>query len=49
VLFTEHSMEVVFGYAKRVIVMARGQVIADGTPAAVRRDAAAQAAYFGEP
>ena len=48
VLFTEHSMEVVFGYARRVIVMSRGRVIADGEPQAVRRDPAAQAAYFGE-
>jgi len=48
VLFTEHSMEVVFGYARRVIVMSRGVVIADGEPNAVRNDAAAQAAYFGE-
>ena len=49
VLFTEHSMDVVFGYAQRVLVMARGRLIADGTPAAVRADPAAQAAYFGAP
>jgi ABC-type branched-subunit amino acid transport system ATPase component len=47
-LFTEHSMEVVFGYARRVIVMSAGRVIADGAPQAVRDDAAAQAAYFGD-
>jgi len=47
VLFTEHSMDVVFGYARRVIVMSRGAVIADGEPDTVRHDAAAQAAYFG--
>jgi branched-chain amino acid transport system ATP-binding protein len=47
VLFTEHSMEVVFGYAQRVLVMARGALIADGAPDQVRRDPAAQAAYFG--
>jgi ABC-type branched-subunit amino acid transport system ATPase component len=48
VLFTEHSMEVVFGYAQRVLVMARGKLIADGAPEDVRRDPAAQAAYFGD-
>jgi branched-chain amino acid transport system ATP-binding protein len=48
VLFTEHSMEVVFGYAQRVLVLARGRLIADGAPDAVRRDPAAQAAYFGD-
>lgn len=47
VLFTEHSMEVVFGYARRVLVLAQGRLIADGAPEAVRRDPAAQAAYFG--
>ena len=47
VLFTEHSMEVVFGYAQRVLVLARGRLVADGAPDAVRADPAAQAAYFG--
>ncbi len=49
VLFTEHSMDAVFGYAQRVLVMARGKLIADGAPDAVRSDAAAQLAYFGAP
>jgi branched-chain amino acid transport system ATP-binding protein len=47
VLFTEHSMDVVFTYAKRVLVMARGRVIAEGEPAAVRDNAEVQAVYFG--
>jgi branched-chain amino acid transport system ATP-binding protein len=48
VLFTEHSMDVVFGYAERLLVLSRGKLIADGVPQEVRRDPAAQAAYFGE-
>lgn len=48
VLFTEHSMEVVFGYARRVLVMSRGRLIAEGAPEEVRAHPAAQAAYFGE-
>jgi ABC-type branched-subunit amino acid transport system ATPase component len=48
VLFTEHSMDVVFGYARRILVLSRGKLIADGSPEAVRADAAAQAAYFDE-
>jgi ABC-type branched-subunit amino acid transport system ATPase component len=48
VLFTEHSMDMVFGYAERLLVMSRGKLIADGAPDAVRRDPAAQAAYFGD-
>lgn len=48
VLFTEHSMDVVFGYAERLLVLSRGKLIADGAPEAVRRDPVAQAAYFGD-
>ncbi len=47
VLFTEHSMDVVFAYADRVLVLARGRVIAEGAPAEVRRDEAVRAAYLG--
>ncbi|HRO82180.1 MAG TPA: ABC transporter ATP-binding protein, partial [Alicycliphilus denitrificans] len=32
VLFTEHSMDVVFGQADRVAVLVRGQLLAEGTP-----------------
>jgi len=48
VLFTEHSMDVVFGYARRLLVMSRGKLIADGVPDEVRVVPAVQAAYFGE-
>jgi branched-chain amino acid transport system ATP-binding protein len=47
VLFTEHSMDVVFTYAQRVLVMARGRIIAEGTPAQVRDDPEVQAVYLG--
>jgi branched-chain amino acid transport system ATP-binding protein len=47
VLFTEHSMDVVFEHADRVLVMARGALIAEGTPAQVQADAQVQAVYFG--
>lgn len=47
VLFTEHSMDVVFTYAQRVLVLSRGQVIAQGTPAHVRDDPQVQAIYLG--
>ena len=48
VLFTEHDMDVVFGYADRVIVLAEGELIAQGTPAAVRADARVRRVYLGE-
>ncbi|MDF1485831.1 ABC transporter ATP-binding protein [Ramlibacter sp. H39-3-26] len=47
VLFTEHSMDVVFAHADRIIVLARGQLIAEGPPQAVRDDPRVQAVYFG--
>ncbi|HUL67076.1 MAG TPA: ATP-binding cassette domain-containing protein [Burkholderiaceae bacterium] len=47
VLFTEHSMDVVFGFAERVLVMSRGRLIADGAPDAVRADTEVQAVYLG--
>jgi branched-chain amino acid transport system ATP-binding protein len=47
VLFTEHSMDVVFAYADRLIVLARGRLIAEGTPAQIRDDPQVQAVYFG--
>jgi branched-chain amino acid transport system ATP-binding protein len=47
VLFTEHSMDVVFSYADRMIVLARGKLIAQGDADTVRNDANVQAVYFG--
>ena len=47
VLFTEHSMDVVFAYADRMIVLARGRLIASGKPLDVRDDPTVQDVYFG--
>jgi branched-chain amino acid transport system ATP-binding protein len=43
----EHDMNVVFDLADRVAVLVYGQVIAIGTPAEVRADAAVRDAYLG--
>ena len=48
VLFTEHSMDVVFEHADRVLVLARGQRIAMGTAQEVREDPQVQAVYLGQ-
>jgi branched-chain amino acid transport system ATP-binding protein len=47
VLFTEHSMDVVFSYAHRILVLSRGSIIASGSPAAVRQDQAVREVYLG--
>ncbi|HZV91806.1 MAG TPA: ATP-binding cassette domain-containing protein [Caldimonas sp.] len=47
VLFTEHSMDVVFACADRIVVLARGELIAEGPPAQVRDDAKVREVYFG--
>jgi branched-chain amino acid transport system ATP-binding protein len=47
VLFTEHSMDVVFSSADRIIVLARGKLIAQGDADTIRNDANVQAVYFG--
>ena len=47
VLFTEHSMDVVFGQADRVAVLVRGKLLAQGTPQEIRDDERVQQAYLG--
>jgi len=48
VLFTEHDMDVVFTHADRIIVLNRGELIAEGTPLEVRADARVRELYLGE-
>jgi branched-chain amino acid transport system ATP-binding protein len=47
VLFTEHSMDVVFAFADRIIVLARGRLIADGDAASIRDHPEVREVYFG--
>lgn len=47
-LFVEHDMDIVMRISDRVVVMATGAIIADGTPEEVRTDPAVLAAYLGE-
>ncbi|MES2688401.1 MAG: ABC transporter ATP-binding protein [Pseudomonadota bacterium] len=48
ILLVEHDMDAVFTLADKLTVMVDGKVIASGTPAQIRADAAVQAAYLGE-
>jgi branched-chain amino acid transport system ATP-binding protein len=47
VLFTEHSMDVVFSYAHHILVLSRGKIIASGAPTAVRDNHEVQQVYLG--
>jgi branched-chain amino acid transport system ATP-binding protein len=48
ILFTEHDMSVVFGFARRLTVLHAGTIIAEGTPEEVRANETAQKVYLGE-
>ncbi len=48
VLLVEHRLDVIMRIADRVIVMARGEVIADGTVAQVRQSELVQKVYLRE-
>ena len=47
-MIVEHDMDVVFALADRISVLVYGQVIATGSPAAIRNDASVREAYLGE-
>lgn len=47
VLFTEHSMDVVFNYSDRIIVLAQGRLIAEGSAQEIRDHPKVREVYFG--
>jgi branched-chain amino acid transport system ATP-binding protein len=47
VLIIEHDMDLVFNFASRIIVMADGAVLAEGTPAEIRLHPKVREVYLG--
>lgn len=47
VMLIEHNMPVVMELASRITVLDRGSILAEGTPAEIRANAAVQSAYLG--
>ena len=47
IVLIEHDMRVVFHLADRILVLAEGKMLAEGTPAEIAADEAVQAAYLG--
>ena len=48
VLLVEHDMKTVMGISDRVVCLAQGRIIADGTPAEIQSNAEVIKAYLGE-
>jgi len=47
ILMIEHDMDLVFQFAKRVLVLAAGKLICEGTPAEVTANHDVRRAYLG--
>lgn len=48
ILMIEHDMDLVFHFAHRMVVLAEGAVLAQGSPEIIRQHAAVRTAYLGE-
>jgi branched-chain amino acid transport system ATP-binding protein len=49
IVIIEHDMDVVFGIADDITVLAQGAILASGSPAAIADDERVREAYLGRP
>jgi branched-chain amino acid transport system ATP-binding protein len=49
IVIIEHDMEVVFGIASDIVVMAQGAILARGNPQEISNDERVREAYLGRP
>jgi branched-chain amino acid transport system ATP-binding protein len=47
VLFIEHDMDVVFRFARRIIVMVGGRILVEGSPDEIAADSRVREVYLG--
>jgi ABC-type branched-subunit amino acid transport system ATPase component len=47
VVLVEHDMDLVFSFARRIVVLAGGRVVADGAPGVIASDPVVQRIYLG--
>ena len=48
VLLIEHDIDVVFRFARRVVVLVSGEILVEGTPSQISEDAQVRALYLGD-
>jgi len=48
VVIIEHDMDLVFRFADRIVVLANGAVLAEGTPDEIRKNEVVRAVYLGK-
>jgi branched-chain amino acid transport system ATP-binding protein len=48
ILIIEHDMDVVFRFAREIVVLVRGRVLTQGTPTEIAANAEVRSVYLGK-